>query len=161
MLQKIGSDGRIRTTLKPGCYRNGTYTSSQEPNLQNVPGIAARSLDAKSAALLLQARAVFLSGRTIRGWNPRVLARIGGDEALIAAFNDGDDIHTRTAAEVFGVPKDEVTREMRSAAKAVNFGIVYGIGAYRPFPTIGYSARRKLRNTLKSTLTAPRECGTI
>lgn len=49
---------------------------------------------------------------------------------MIAAFNDGDDIHTRTAAEVFGVPKDEVTREMRSAAKAVNFGIVYGISAY-------------------------------
>ena len=60
----------------------------------------------------------------------RVLAHISGDEALIAAFNDGDDIHTRTAAEVFGVPKDEVTREMRSAAKAVNFGIVYGISAY-------------------------------
>ena len=90
MLQKIGSDGRIRTTLN-----------------QNV------LVDADYSQIEL-----------------RVLAHISGDEALIAAFNDGDDIHTRTAAEVFGVPKDEVTREMRSAAKAVNFGIVYGISAY-------------------------------
>ena len=98
MLKKIGSDGRIRTTLNQNVTATGRI-SSQEPNLQNIPV------------------------RT-------ELAHISGDEALIAAFNDGDDIHTRTAAEVFGVPKDEVTREMRSAAKAVNFGIVYGISAY-------------------------------
>ena len=60
----------------------------------------------------------------------RVLAHIAGDEAMISAFNSGEDIHRRTAAEVRGVPADQVTAEMRSAAKAVNFGIVYGISDY-------------------------------
>ena len=72
----------------------------------------------------------------------RVLAHMSGDEALISAFNDGDDIHTRTASEVFGVPKDEVTREMRSAAKAVNFGIVYGISAYGLSEQLGIGPKK-------------------
>ena len=67
---------------------------------------------------------------------------MSGDEALISAFIDGDDIHTRTASEVFGVPKDEVTREMRSAAKAVNFGIVYGISAFGLSEQLGISQKK-------------------
>jgi len=60
----------------------------------------------------------------------RILAHVSGDQVLIKAFQNGEDIHTRTAAEVFGVPPEEVTREMRSRAKAVNFGIVYGLSDY-------------------------------
>ena len=71
-----------------------------------------------------------------------MLAHMSGDEALISAFNDGDDIHTRTASEVFGVPKSDVTKEMRSAAKAVNFGIVYGISAFGLAEQLGIPQRR-------------------
>ena len=127
MLQKIGSDGRIRTTLNQNVTATGRI-SSQEPNLQNIP--VRTELGREIRRAFVASPGCVLVGADYSQIELRVLAHISGDEALIAAFNDGDDIHTRTAAEVFGVPKDEVTREMRSAAKAVNFGIVYGISAY-------------------------------
>ena len=102
--------------------------SSTEPNLQNIP--VRTELGREIRRAFVASPGCVLVGADYSQIELRVLAHISGDEALIAAFNDGDDIHTRTAAEVFGVPKDEVTREMRSAAKAVNFGIVYGISAY-------------------------------
>ena len=150
MLQKIGSDGRIRTTLNQNVTATGRI-SSQEPNLQNIP--VRTELGREIRRAFVASPGCVLVGADYSQIELRVLAHISGDEALIAAFNDGDDIHTRTAAEVFGVPKDEVTREMRSAAKAVNFGIVYGISEFSLAEDIGvsrYEARAYIDNYLNN-----------
>ena len=136
-LKSTYCDG-LRAVVNPNTHRiHSVFTqtvtvtgrlSSTEPNLQNIP--VRTELGREIRRAFVASPGCVLVGADYSQIELRVLAHISGDEALIAAFNDGDDIHTRTAAEVFGVPKDEVTREMRSAAKAVNFGIVYGISAY-------------------------------
>ena len=109
----------------------GTITgriSSAEPNLQNIPVRTAlgreirRSFVAKEGCLLVDADYSQIE--------LRVLAHMSGDEVMREAFLLGQDIHARTAAEVYGVPIEFVTPEMRSSAKAVNFGIVYGISDF-------------------------------
>ena len=75
----------------------------------------------------------------------RLLAAMSGDEGMCRAFIEGADIHRRTASEVFGVPFDEVTSEMRSAAKAVNFGIVYGISDFGLARQLGISRKEAAR----------------
>ncbi len=111
--------------------------SSTEPNLQNIPVRTERGS---------QLRRFFVAQEGMRLVDAdysqielRVLAHIAKDTAMIEAFNRGDDIHTRTAAQVFDMPEDFVTPHMRSAAKAVNFGIVYGIGAFSLSQDIGVS----------------------
>lgn len=119
--------GRIHTTFKQSVTATGRL-SSADPNLQNIP---IRDEEGR------QLRRAF---GTEPGWKLvaadysqielRILAHVSSDDKLIEAFTRGEDIHSRTAAEVFGVTPDEVTPEMRSAAKAVNFGIIYGISGY-------------------------------
>lgn len=124
----LSDDSRIHTTFK----QTGTATgrlSSAEPNLQNIP------IRTESGRNL---RHYFIPENTDRVLidadysqiELRLLAAISGDEKMIKAFIDGEDIHTSTASAVFGVPKGSVTPEMRKRAKAVNFGIVYGIGEF-------------------------------
>lgn len=169
MLQKIDSDGRIRTTLNQNVTATGRI-SSQEPNLQNIP--VRTELGREIRRAFVASPGCVLVGADYSQIELRVLAHISGDEALISAFNDGDDIHTRTAAEVFGVAKADVTREMRSAAKAVNFGIVYGISAYGLSEQLGISPKKAseyieryldrctgVRDYMKSAVESGREKG--
>lgn len=120
-------DSRIRTSFNQTVTATGRL-SSTEPNLQNIPirtelGSRMREyFPAPSGKLLIDADYSQIE--------LRLLAHISGDPLMCKAFNEGTDIHTATAAQVFGVSEDEVTPELRKRAKAVNFGIVYGIGDY-------------------------------
>lgn len=120
-------DSRIRTSFNQTVTATGRL-SSTEPNLQNIPirtelGSRMRKyFPAPSGRLLIDADYSQIE--------LRLLAHISGDPLMCKAFNEGADIHTATAAQVFGVSEDEVTPELRKRAKAVNFGIVYGIGDY-------------------------------
>ena len=127
MLKKITPDGRIHTTLNQNVTATGRI-SSAEPNLQNIPVRAEQGREIRKAFVASDGNT--LVGADYSQIELRVLAHMSGDETLKNAFVSGDDIHARTAAEVFGVPREEVTKEMRSAAKAVNFGIVYGISRF-------------------------------
>ena len=127
MLKKIGPDGRIHTTLNQNVTATGRI-SSTEPNLQNIPVRTPQGREIRKA--FVASDGSVLVGADYSQIELRVLAHMSGDETLRNAFISGEDIHTRTASEVFGVPRSEVTKEMRSAAKAVNFGIVYGISAF-------------------------------
>lgn len=124
----IRADGKIHTSFNQTVTATGRL-SSAEPNLQNIPvrdelgrKIRMAFVPEKAGNLLL---AVDYSQIELR-----VLAHITGDEGLCQSFLEGEDIHTRTAAEVFGVPLTEVTKEQRRRAKAVNFGIIYGISDF-------------------------------
>lgn len=139
--------GRIHTTFNQTVTATGRLSSS-DPNLQNIPvrteiGRRIRELfvPAPDMSCLLSADYSQIE--------LRVLAHMSGDAVLIDAFRRGQDIHTRTAAEVFGVPMEEVTPEMRSSAKAVNFGIVYGISDYGLAQNIGVS-RQEAANYIAS-----------
>ena len=127
MLEKITPDGRIHTTLNQNVTATGRI-SSAEPNLQNIPVRTEQGSMIRKA--FIASPGCVLVGADYSQIELRVLAHMSGDEALKAAFLSGADIHTRTAAEVFGVAPDMVTKQMRSAAKAVNFGIVYGISEF-------------------------------
>ena len=136
LLDKVAEDGRIHTCFRQTETRTGRI-SSTEPNVQNIP---------VRTELGSQMRKFFTasSGRTLVDADYsqielRVMAHLCGDENMIAAFNSGEDIHTSTAAQVFDMPPVMVTPEMRSAAKAVNFGIIYGIGAFSLSKDIGTS----------------------
>lgn len=139
MLKKRDGNGRIHTTLNQNVTATGRI-SSQDPNLQNIPVRTELGREIRRAFIASPGNR--LVGADYSQIELRVLAHMSGDEALISAFNDGDDIHTRTASEVFGVPKSDVTKEMRSAAKAVNFGIVYGISAFGLAEQLGIPQRR-------------------
>ncbi len=132
------ADGRIHTSFEQAVTGTGRI-SSREPNLQNIP---------VRTELGREIRHAFVSEP---GWRLvdadysqielRVLAHMSGDTGMQAAFLHDEDIHARTAAEVYGVPMEAVTREMRSAAKAVNFGIVYGISDFGLSRNIGVSRK--------------------
>ncbi|MBQ4166576.1 MAG: DNA polymerase I [Clostridia bacterium] len=139
MLKKVAPDGRIHTTLNQNVTATGRI-SSAEPNLQNIPVRTAQGREIRKAFIASPGNV--LVGADYSQIELRVLAHLSGDEALSAAFVSGGDIHARTAAEVFGVPQDEVTKEMRSAAKAVNFGIVYGISDFGLANQLGISRKR-------------------
>lgn len=127
LLKSISADGRIHSTFNQTETRTGRL-SSTEPNLQNIPVRTAlgrefrKFFTARDGYLLVDADYSQIE--------LRVLAALANDENMIDCFNRGIDVHTVTAAKVFGVPENEVTAELRSKAKAVNFGIVYGIGAF-------------------------------
>lgn len=127
MIKKTGPDGRIHTTLNQNVTATGRI-SSAEPNLQNIPVRTEQGREIRKAFIASPGNV--LVGADYSQIELRVLAHMSGDETLKNAFLSGEDIHTRTASEVFGVPREEVTKEMRSAAKAVNFGIVYGISRF-------------------------------
>lgn len=132
----IGEDGRIHTTFNQTEARTGRI-SSLEPNLQNIP---VRTDEGKRLReYFIAPEGKVLCDADYSQIELRVLASIAQDQNMITAFSSGIDIHTATAAQVFSMPQDMVTPIMRSRAKAVNFGIVYGIGAFSLSKDIGVS----------------------
>ncbi len=138
LIDKVADDGRIHSSFNQTETRTGRI-SSTEPNLQNIPVRTERGREfrrffkAKDGCVLVDADYSQIE--------LRVLAHMAGDATMRKAFTDNIDIHTVTASEVFGVPIDQVTPLMRSRAKAVNFGIVYGIGAFSLSKDIGVTVR--------------------
>ena len=124
----IGSDGRIHTNFNQTVTATGRLSSS-DPNLQNIP---IRTEEGRTIRALFKPGEGYdyILSADYSQIELRLLAHMSGDENLIDAFKRGQDIHARTASEVFGVPIDSVTPDLRRKAKAVNFGIVYGISDY-------------------------------
>lgn len=123
----IAPDGRIHTSFQNTVTATGRL-SSTEPNLQNIP--VRTALGAEMRTMFVSRPGWVLVDADYSQIELRLLAHMSGDEAMIQAFRDGVDIHTVTASQVFGVSPDRVTGDMRRAAKAVNFGIVYGISPF-------------------------------
>ena len=138
LLKVIGPDGRVHSTFLQTEARTGRL-SSTEPNLQNIPvrteqGSRLRGFFvAKPGCILLDADYSQIE--------LRILAHISGDEAMQEIFRTGGDIHRSTAARIYGMPPEMITPRLRSSAKAVNFGIVYGIGAYSLSRDIGVTVK--------------------
>lgn len=130
----IAADGRIHTSFQNTVTATGRL-SSTEPNLQNIP--VRTELGAELRKMFVAPAGRVLVDADYSQIELRLLAHIAGDEHMIAAFRAGEDIHTVTASQVFGVPPEQVTHEMRRRAKAVNFGIVYGISDFSLSQDIG------------------------
>lgn len=127
LLKVISEDGRIRTTFQNMVTATGRL-SSTDPNLQNIP--VRRELGSEIRKMFVAAPGCVLVDADYSQIELRVLAHIADDQNMQAAFLSGEDIHTATASQVFHVSIDQVTPDMRRSAKAVNFGIVYGISAW-------------------------------
>ncbi len=123
----VAGDGRIHTSFQNTVTATGRL-SSTEPNLQNIP--VRTPLGAEMRKMFVAPAGSVLVDADYSQIELRLLAHMSGDGAMIGGFNSGVDIHTVTASQVFGLPQDQVPPELRRAAKAVNFGIVYGISAY-------------------------------
>jgi len=124
----VHADGRIHTTYNQIIAATGRL-SSEAPNLQNIPVRTERGREIRKAFIPRDDKHTLLASDYSQV-ELRIMASLSGDEGMIEAFKNGEDIHAATAAKVFGVDSKEVTREMRSKAKAVNFGIAYGQGAF-------------------------------
>ena len=124
----IDENGRIHTDFKQALTATGRL-SSAEPNLQNIPVRTPLGREIRGYFKASDKSRVLVDADYSQ-IELRLLAAIAGDEAMIRGFNSGADIHRSTAATVFGIPESEVTDDQRKSAKAINFGIVYGIGAY-------------------------------
>ena len=134
LLKVIEEDGRIHTRFNQVETRTGRI-SSLEPNLQNIP--IRTELGREMRKFFVAGKGKKLVDVDYSQIELRVLSDLANDEIMINAFNNGDDIHTITASQVFNMPLEMVTKQMRSRAKAVNFGIVYGIGAFSLAKDIG------------------------
>lgn len=134
LLKVIEKDGRIHTRFNQVETRTGRI-SSLEPNLQNIP--IRTELGREMRKFFVAGQGKKLVDVDYSQIELRVLSDLANDETMINAFNNGDDIHTITASQVFDMPVEMVTPQMRSRAKAVNFGIVYGIGAFSLAKDIG------------------------
>lgn len=132
------SDGRIHTTFNQ-CGTATGRLSSVDPNLQNIPVRGELGRELRRFFCAPEGRV--LVDADYSQIELRLLAALSGDENMIAAFSEGADIHTSTASQVFHVPISEVTPQLRSRAKAVNFGIIYGIGDYSLSQDLGISRR--------------------
>ncbi|MBP0973722.1 MAG: DNA polymerase I [Oscillospiraceae bacterium] len=127
LLSAVAEDGRIHTNYRQTETRTGRL-SSTEPNLQNIP--VRTELGRQMRKFFKAAPGCILLDADYSQIELRLMAHLSGDAAMQEAFISGADIHTATAAKVFGCEPEEVTPEMRSASKAVNFGILYGMGAF-------------------------------
>ena len=134
LLKVISTDGRIHTNFQMTVTATGRL-SSTEPNLQNIP--VRKKLGAQIRTMFVAAPGKVLVDADYSQIELRLLAHISGDEAMREAFLSGEDFHTVTASKVFNVPLSQVDTAMRSRAKAVNFGIVYGISAFSLAQDIG------------------------
>lgn len=131
--------GRVHTHFNQTVTATGRLSSS-DPNLQNIP--IRTELGRKIRSLFVPGQGYdLLVAADYSQIELRILAHLAGDQNMIRSFLSGEDIHTRTAAEVFGLPIDQVSAELRSRAKAVNFGIVYGISDYGLSQGIGVSRK--------------------
>ena len=148
LLKEIGADGRIHTTFQNLVTATGRL-SSTEPNLQNIP--VRTDLGAEIRKMFIPKEGCVLVDADYSQIELRVLAHIAGDETMQKAFRDGMDIHTVTASQAFGVEPEQVTALQRRHAKAVNFGIVYGISEFSLSEDIGvsrYEAKAYIDNYL-------------
>ena len=134
LLKVIGEDGRIHSSFQMTVTATGRL-SSTEPNLQSIP--VRKQLGAEIRKMFVAGPDMVLVDADYSQIELRLLAHISGDQAMREAFLSGEDFHTVTASKVFGVPVSEVTPTQRSRAKAVNFGIVYGISAFSLAQDIG------------------------
>ena len=148
LIKVIAEDGRIHSTLNQTETRTGRISSS-EPNLQNIP--VRKPIGSELRKFFVAKPGYTLVDADYSQIELRVLASVANDENMIAAFQSGEDIHAITASQVFGVPLDYVTPLMRSNAKAVNFGIVYGIGAFSLSKQLGIT-RKEADNYIKGYL---------
>ena len=138
LLRKMDASGRVHTYFD----QTGTATgriSSSEPNLQNIPVRTEMGREIRKA--FIPGPGCLLADADYSQIELRVMAHFSGDPAMVDAFRKGQDIHTRTAAEVYDVAMEEVTSSMRSSAKAVNFGLVYGISDFGLSRNIGVSRK--------------------
>ena len=169
LLKVIGEDGRIHTTFQNLVTATGRL-SSTEPNLQNIP--VRTDLGAEIRKMFVPKEGCVLVDADYSQIELRVLAHIANDETMSNAFISGMDIHTVTAAQVFAVPAEEVTSLQRRHAKAVNFGIVYGISEFSLADDLGvsrweakdyidsYLANYKgVRTYMREVVENARECG--
>ena len=138
LLKVIAEDGRIHTSFNQVETRTGRI-SSLEPNLQNIP--IRTELGREMRKFFVAGKGNMLVDADYSQIELRVLADLANDENMINAFNNGDDIHTITASQVFNLPVEMITKQLRSRAKAVNFGIVYGIGAFSLAKDIGVTRK--------------------
>jgi len=138
LLKVIGDDGRVRSTLNQTETRTGRISSS-EPNLQNIPIRRAEGRQLRQCFVAAPGHVLVMADYS--QIELRVMAAMAQEDTMIAAFAAGEDIHTLTAAQVFGLPPTMVLPEMRSRAKAVNFGIIYGISAFSLAKDIGVTMK--------------------
>ncbi len=147
LLSVADEGGRIHSSFNQTVTATGRLSSS-EPNLQNIP-VRTELGRALRAFFIPKNSDYLLVDADYSQIELRILAAVSGDKRMISAFKSGDDIHTITASQVFGVPLSEVTKEQRKRAKAVNFGIIYGIGGYSLSQDIGvakYEADKYIEN---------------
>lgn len=138
LLKVIGEDGRIHSTFNQTEARTGRL-SSDNPNLQNIP--IRTELGSQLRAYFIAKPGCVLVDADYSQIELRILAHITGDEHMQQAFLNGEDIHRSTAAKIYGIPQEEVTSRLRSSAKAINFGIMYGKGAFSLGKDLGISVK--------------------
>ena len=150
LLKVIAPDGRIHSTFNQTEARTGRL-SSDNPNLQNIP--IRTELGSQLRGFFIAKPGCVFVDADYSQIELRILAHITGDEHMQAAFRSGEDIHRSTAAKIYGIPLSEVTPRLRTAAKAINFGIMYGKGAFSLSEDLGVSVREAgafLKNYLAS-----------
>lgn len=150
LLKTVAGDGRIHSVFKQTETRTGRI-SSTEPNMQNIP--VRTELGSQMRKFFTAPEGKLLLDADYSQIELRIMAHMSGDHNMQQAFNDGEDIHTMTASQVFDMPPIMVTPSMRSAAKAVNFGIIYGMGAFSLSKDIGVSVAEAdlyIKNYLKN-----------
>lgn len=138
LLKVIGADGRIHSIFNQTEARTGRL-SSLEPNLQNIP--IRTELGSQLRDFFIAKPGCTLLDADYSQIELRILAHITGDEHMQTAFRSGADIHRSTAAKIYNIPEEQVTPRLRSSAKAINFGIMYGKGAYSLSQDIGVSVK--------------------
>ena len=138
LLKVIAEDGRIHTRFNQTEARTGRL-SSDNPNLQNIP--IRTELGSQLRAYFVARPGCVLVDADYSQIELRILAHVTGDEHMQQAFLNGEDIHRSTAAKIYGIPQSEVTPRLRSSAKAINFGIMYGKGAYSLAKDIGVTVK--------------------
>ena len=171
LLKVIGEDGRIHTTFNQTEARTGRL-SSDNPNLQNIP--IRTELGSQLRAYFIAKPGCVLVDADYSQIELRILAHVTGDEHMQQAFRSGQDIHRSTAARIYGIPQGEVTPRVRSGAKAINFGIMYGKGAYSLSKDIGVSVKEadaflksylaafpKVSGYMDKTIADARACGYV
>ena len=138
LIPLVDAEGRVHSTFDQTATATGRISSS-EPNLQNIPVRTEEGREIRQA--FLPREGWILLDADYSQIELRLMAHFSGDAALLEAFRNGEDIHTRTASEIFDIPRDWVTPELRSRAKAVNFGLIYGISGFGLSRNTGVSQR--------------------
>ena len=171
LLKVIGEDGRIHTRFNQTEARTGRL-SSDNPNLQNIP--IRTEMGSRLRGYFVAAPGETLVDADYSQIELRILAHITGDEAMQQAFLSGADIHRATAAKIYHIPESDVTHELRTSAKAINFGIMYGKGAYSLSKDIGVSVKEaeaflqtylatfpNIDGYMEKTIADARQCGYV